>query len=154
SDWLPYEQFQSKFLKKYAECLKRVGEGKVLYVVLTYGMPYRMSGVPAEYGQGLDSYLAAPFDSRQGTRSNNPYFVDNDVKGAHYSVFESFDTFRSKHPDQFVYSVWRLDGKDPKAAETLVDRALAAEKNGTAGQACFDRKYGKIDQVDAHGGGL
>lgn len=153
-DWLPYEQFQSKFLKKYAECLKRVGESKVLYVVLTYGMPYHLGGVPSGYGEAVDSYLAAPFETRQGTRSNNPYFIDNDAKGAHYTQFESLEKFRAKHPEQFVYSVWRLDGRDGKAAEALVDRALAAEKKGTQGQACFDRKYGDIKQVDSRGGGL
>jgi len=38
--------------------------------------------------------------------------------------------------------VSRLDGPDSEIAMRLIDKALAAEKNGLKGNACFDKRYG------------
>jgi uncharacterized protein (TIGR03790 family) len=106
------------------------------------------------YGSALDQYLAEPFSRNSGSRTNNPYSALNDPKNNRYAPFQSLAEFRSSHPYELLYSVWRLDGTTGKAAMGLVDKAIATEKNGPKGIACFDRKYGAIEQVQPVGLGL
>ncbi len=148
------EDFEKKISKRVTSCLEKVGKDKILYLVLTYGFPFRLTNMPSGYGEALDQYLAQPFDSRQGSRTENPYVTLNNPGTGKYGLFQSLADFRAAHPSSFLYSVWRLDGANAKAAKALVNRAIATEMKGATGIACFDRKYGPLQQVQPAGGGI
>jgi hypothetical protein len=64
-----------------------------------------------------------------------------------YQPFVSLATYRAQHGALTIYSVWRLDGATQALAQGLVDKAIAAETNGLAGQVCIDRNRGPITSV-------
>jgi uncharacterized protein (TIGR03790 family) len=154
TDSIPFDDFDKKVKKKVLACLEKADKSRILYILLTYGFPFKLSGVPTGYGEALDQYLAEPFDQSHGARYENPYAAQNDPRNNSYPPFQSLAEFRSAHPNIFLYSVWRLDGASAKVARSLVDKAIATEKKGTRGIACFDRKYGNIQQVQPTGLGL
>lgn len=50
-----------------------------------------------------------------------------------------------------IYSVWRLDAANASLAKGLVDKAIWAEANGLAGQGCFDRNRGDVEEASDSG---
>lgn len=142
--WDEYEDIMARPIRK---CLEHAGKDKILYIVLTFGTPFRFRGNPTGSGDAIDSYLA---DVWQEARSlePNPYYAALSAKREVYPAFESLAEYRSRPGARTVYSVWRLDAPSPTHAMRLVDKAMTAEKTGLKGIACFDRRRGGPDDME------
>jgi len=100
----------------------------VLYIVTTYGVPYKVTDTAHKdtYGStfSVDSYLSDMYDKQSLWYSGvlNPYnktFYNTYTNGTH-KAGEHFD---SSHG---TYLVMRLDGPSEKIAKGLVDKAIYA----------------------------
>lgn len=150
---LSWDQYTSTVKPAVQNCLNAVGPDNILYFVLTYRMPYRISGSSDLLRYALDSYLADIWD-RYATKDffpypsrAQPYFVDSQSQGNVYKKFRSLADYRAASTALPIYSVWRLDAANAALAKGLVDKAIAAETSGLSGQACFDRRLGDIARV-------
>jgi len=119
----------------------RVTNSKVRYIVLCWGLPYRIIHDPLQNGElpkeapaaikrndaSIDSELTL-LPSAGGYRLvaglDNPFYKH--VERSHF------------HPTNGIIMVGRLDGPTPEIARGLVDKALSCETNGFAGNAYFD----------------
>lgn len=119
----------------------RVTRSKVRFLVLCWGLPYRIGHDPLQNGElpkeapaaikrndaSIDSELML-LPSAGGYRLvaglDNPFYKH--VERSHF------------HPTNGIMMVGRLDGPTPEIARSLVDKALSCETNGFAGNAYFD----------------
>jgi uncharacterized protein (TIGR03790 family) len=117
-------------------------QDRILYIVLTKGIPLRVEGTSAQDGTiaSVDSELTLlyrkmtgqPVDSRG--RINNPYFLgESPVSEAR----------RFTHEMRDIYLVSRLDGYTPDDIRGLVDRGFAPSKEG---KILLDAKSSTPDQ--------
>jgi uncharacterized protein (TIGR03790 family) len=138
-----FADFKKLVTDPICACLNAVGREKILYIVLTYGMPYVVSDVPSGQGKALDQRLVDIWQAlSDGRPVPNPYCAKVRAKMGIYPSFVPLATYREGKDAKTIYSVWRLDGAAPGIAGGLVDKALAAEQTGLKGQACVDRRYG------------
>ena len=144
-EYIAYGDFKDLFAKPIRKCLHKVGDEKILYIVLTYDTPFEMSGAPEGAGIAIDSYLAALGDERALSPQPNPYFAPLANQQEIYPPFVSLAEYREQPGAKLIYSVWRLDAATPQLARAMVDKALEAERNGLSGTACFDRRGGGED---------
>ncbi len=131
------------------KCLEAAGRGRILYIVLTYGTPYKLSNARLRHGISIDQRLADIWEEAAGDarRAANPYFVHSLSASGQYAPFMSLADYR-RHPGaKTIYSVWRLDAPSPALALGLIQKAAEAEKKGVNGQGCFDRRFGPIKSV-------
>ena len=121
--WDVYEQ---EIEKPVAACLERTGlKEKVLYIVLTLGVPLKIEGpgggFAAEHGS-VDSELALLYAKLRGVKFArpggvvNPFFMKRD---------EAF-----RHPRFPMYLVARLAAYDAAEVRGVIDRSLAARNRG------------------------
>ncbi|MGH9602591.1 MAG: TIGR03790 family protein [Terriglobales bacterium] len=146
---VPVGDWERKVRNPVRKCLQAVGRDRILYIVLTYGTPYKFSNIPLRHGVSIDQRLAdiweeAPGDAR---RASNPYFAHSLSASGQYAPFVSLADYRSRPDAKTIYSVWRLDAPSPALALGLIQKAAEAEKKGPSGQACFDRRMGAIKDV-------
>ncbi|HXN17223.1 MAG TPA: TIGR03790 family protein [Candidatus Binatus sp.] len=155
---LSWSVFVSTVQSPIQSCLNTLGPNQILYIVLSYIRPFSLT---AQNGKvyAMDSYLEdiwnqyATADVFPYPSQAHPYFAVNQAQGNSYAPFLSLANYRAQPGSLQIYSVWRLDGATAALAQGLVDQAIAAEKNGLAGQACLDREYGPIaNQFDAGDG--
>lgn len=152
-DEISWDAFNATVKAPIRNCLNNSDpERRVLYIVLAYETPFRISsGVPAVYyhpqddpnavpGRAVDSYLIDLWDGY--AVRENPYFVNADTKNNVYQDFQTLADFNQRGTGPPVYGVWRLDGATPGIAQGLVDKAIYAETYGLVGRACFDRNRG------------
>ena len=123
-DWTAY---QKNIELPVANCLTRSGlREKVLYLVLTAGIPLKIAGsdgslTEAEQGS-VDSELTLLYQKLKGTKFvrkgavNNPFFGKRDAP------------FR--HPQYPIYLVTRLAAYDWTDVKGMIDRSLAARNRG------------------------
>jgi uncharacterized protein (TIGR03790 family) len=105
-------------------------QDRILYLVLTKGLPLRIAGTAGNDGTGasVDSELALLYRKMSGVavltrgRVDNPYFVGEGDPG-------SAPPFT--HRDFDIFLVSRLDGFTIEDARGLVDRAAAAVPEGS-----------------------
>jgi uncharacterized protein (TIGR03790 family) len=106
--------------------LKKQGlQEKILYIVLTTGVPLRISGAGAELrndASSVDSELTLLYQRLRGVVIPLPGPVRN-------PFFRQRDTPFS-HPVFPIYLVTRLDGYNMADMQALVDRALEARNTG------------------------
>ncbi len=141
---VPAAGWDAKVRDPIRKCLDAVGRRKILYIVLTYGTPYRLKDVPRRSGVSSDQYLADIW-SEAGTRPSrvpNPYFAAASSSAGRYEPLVPFAEYRARTDSKIIYSVWRLDAPTPALAMGLIEKAQHAEKKGLSGQACFDRRFG------------
>ena len=151
---LPWDQYDSTIAEPVKTCLNRVGKDRVLYIVLSFGVPYRLAKAPPNFGRAVDSYVADIWGEAQGTtQALNPYFDPATPHVGNYSQFVSLAEYRGHPGAKHIYSVWRLDGANEDLVRGLVDKAMEAEKTGLSGQACLDRRFGEISKVKTFGYG-
>ena len=151
---LSWDQYNSTIAAPIKACLNRAGKDRILYIVLSFEVPYALAKAPANYGRALDSYVADIWAEAQGsTQALNPYFDPATPHLGNYSQFVSLAEYRSRPGAKHLYSVWRLDGANEDLARGLVDKAMDAEKTGLSGQACMDRRFGEISKVKTFGYG-
>lgn len=121
------------------KCLKRVGEKKILYIVLSYETPYVIAHEMDGSGLAMDSYIADIWEDGPDARVVNPYNLI--VHGKDLPPrYVPFADYRDRKEANTIYSVWRLDGSTAGAAKSLVDKAIQAEAEGLQGQVCIDRR--------------
>jgi uncharacterized protein (TIGR03790 family) len=121
------------------KCLQRVGEKKILYIVLTYETPYVIAHELKGFGLAIDSYIADIWGDGADARVDNPYNLIVHGRGLP-PPYIPFSDYRDKKEAKVIYSVWRLDGSTASAAKKLVDQAIQAETEGLRGQVCIDRR--------------
>ncbi|MGH9580050.1 MAG: TIGR03790 family protein [Terriglobales bacterium] len=140
---VPWEEFASRVKQPIRKCLDAVGRKKILYVVFTYGTPYKITSVRRKRGVSVDQFVADIWDDTgQENQSLNPYFALSQSREGEYEPFVSLEEYRARPQAKTVYSVWRLDAANAALARRLVDLALQGEQSGFQGQACFDRRFG------------
>ena len=142
---VPLDQFEALVEKPIRKCLDAVGRRNILYIVLSFKMPYKLRFVPETPGKAaIDSYLSDIWDELGTAAAHelNPYFAPAQNRAEIYPRFVPFAAYRSQPGAKTIYAVWRLDAATRALAEGLVDKALEAEKNGLAGQVCVDRRMG------------
>ncbi|MGH9554560.1 MAG: TIGR03790 family protein [Terriglobales bacterium] len=151
---IPWEDFESKIAKPIRKCLERVGKTRILYVVFTYGTPYKLQAVPRGYGISLDQYVADIWkEMGPASRAVNPYYAHARSKEGQYTAMQSLAEYRERPGSKTIYSVWRLDAPSAELAKGLVRKGLEAEEHGLQGQGCFDRRFGPIEKVNDAGYG-
>jgi uncharacterized protein (TIGR03790 family) len=117
-------------------------QDRILYIVLTKGVPLRITGTSGRSGMtaSVDSELTLLYRKMSGTFVTldgpvvNPYYA-----GARPDVHELFT-----HTSHDIYLVTRLDGFTVEDAMALVDRSLAAA--GTSGMIVLDQRGGAAGQ--------
>ncbi len=136
-----WEDFPDVIRNPVRKCLQKLGADAILYIVFSYGSPYRISGVSRGYGMSVDHLVADIWD-RAGQKGSvaNPYYAGTQSRV--YPAFVSLAEYRARPGTPTIYSVWRLDAATPALAEGLVDKAVLAEGTGLTGKACIDRRYG------------
>lgn len=123
------------------KCLHRVGQDKILYIVMTYETPFRISHEMGDFGWSIDSYIADIWEDGADGRVTNPYNLI--VHGRKLPPpYIPFADYRDQPGARLIYSVWRIDGHTAAEAKGLVDKALTAERQGLHGQVCIDRRNG------------
>jgi uncharacterized protein (TIGR03790 family) len=153
---LSWTEYVKSVQKPIQKCLNAVGPKNILYIVFTYNTPYRVEGAgkrkPPQGGDlamsyAIDQYVADIWDQYMTAEAwpqptlRQPYYDDAWSKLNKYQPFESFADYRERDDAKLIYSVWRLDAPTAQLARSMVDKALEAEANGLAGQACFDRRW-------------
>jgi uncharacterized protein (TIGR03790 family) len=121
-------------------CLAAVGPQNILYIVFSYGTPFKILG-------GSTDQLIADIWDRQPAGTDgftaNPYYTLSESAANSYQPGVSFAEFRRSSP--LIYSVWRLDAPTSALAKGLVDQALQVEgSGGLNGRGCFDSLTGDI----------
>lgn len=122
---------------------------KIDYIVLTKGIPIRLSNAPVGFAPGrpsLDSCLAA-IDYFRNDNAMRVIIVENDLKGTCYVNKFWNSSERFSHAKNGGYLVTRLDGYTAAAAMSLVDNALAAEISKPTGTILLD-SMALADPVD------
>jgi uncharacterized protein (TIGR03790 family) len=150
AELLAFDQYESKIADPIKKCLDRIGKDRILYIVLSFNIPYRMIKAPENHGRAVDSYIADIWQEAQGgTQALNPYFQSVTPRIGNYLPFVSLAEYRSHPGAKHIYSVWRLDAATEALSKGLVDKAMEAEQGGMSGQACIDRRFGEISKIKA-----
>jgi|GEM_PF-1069426 len=128
-------------------CVDAVGRAKVLYLVMSYKTPYKMSVNGRVYG--IDSATVDLFDEQGGTFGLYPdaphsYAAFIQSQGNYYQPFQSLADYRASAGAKTIFSVFRLDAPSAALARGMADKAMAAETAGLSGVACIDRRGGAI----------
>jgi uncharacterized protein (TIGR03790 family) len=125
-DEISRDDFQARIATPIAAFLrsKRLEE-KILYIVVTAGLPLRIpghgGGVVAE-AASVDSELTLLYSDMRGHAHPVPGGVANPFFGKTNAAF--------RHPDFPIYLVTRLAGYDFDDVKGIVDRALMARNRG------------------------
>jgi len=96
---------------------------------------------------GVAAVLLADIDRIKGTGTGAS--VDSELS---MLMFDDYQLYRWQPNELKQRVLWigtrtlmvsRLDGPDSRIARGLIDKAIAAEKNGLRGNACFDWRWGQ-----------
>jgi uncharacterized protein (TIGR03790 family) len=142
TSYLSWTQYTSTVKTPVQNCLSAVGSSNILYIVFTYNTPYDVIA-PDQATYALDQFVADIWDVYEPPgqyglpAAAHPYFAGSQPQGDVYAPFVSMAAFRNQN-SALIYSVWRLDAATPALAQGLVDKAMAAETSGLAGQVCID----------------
>jgi len=104
-------------------------QDRILYIVLTKGIPLRISGTSGQDGTvaSVDSELALLYRKLTGQPSpapgkiNNPYFLGDSTSPPKRFTHENYD----------IFLVTRLDGYTVADVKALINRASAPARTGT-----------------------
>src|SRR5581483_7024662 len=123
SDYTNYVQIPIR------NCLSAAGPRNILYIVLSYLMPFAIGAGPSGTS-ALDSYVADIWDNYLSQPflivppAPQPYYAESQSQGNVYLPFQSFAAYRSNPQAALIYAVWRLDGPTAAIASALVDQAV------------------------------
>jgi uncharacterized protein (TIGR03790 family) len=143
ADDITRAQYDGEIERPIGEWLSRhAAQDRILYVVLTKGMPLRIRGTTGRRGTtaSVDSELTLLYRKLVGTRETtvgpvrNPYFR---------STAPLVEARPFSHADHDIYLVSRLDGFTEADAIALIDRSLTA---GRSGDFLLDQR-GTLDRV-------
>ena len=148
-----FDAFDATIKTPIRNCLNAIGREHILYIVFSYQTPYKTFVATTLSGfetRALDQYVADIWDEYSPANVlfiDHPYYAAAQTQGNAYQPFVSLADYRLQAGAKAIYSVWRLDAPTLSLAKGLVDKALAAETNGLAGQGCFDRNRGSALQT-------
>jgi uncharacterized protein (TIGR03790 family) len=116
--------------------VRRAAHDRILYIVLTKGIPLRIEGSNGRTGTqaSVDSELTLLYRALTGRplapqgRTPNPYFAGNTPLG---------ELKRFTHRDQDIFLVTRLDGFTLEDVLALIDRGISPTRDG---RVLFDQK--------------
>lgn len=151
---LAWNEYIAQVRNPVQKCLNAVGPKKILYIVFTYNTPFRVFSPDKQHEAqfAIDQFVADIWDqvvsAGTGIGHLQPYYADARSKENLYVPFVPFEEWRALASSMTIYSVWRLDAASPALAKGLVDKAMAAEKSGLKGEACFDRRWPIKTQED------
>jgi len=123
-DWLT---FQKSIEQPVGACLTKAGlQEKVLYIVLTAGIPLKIAGTEgalevAEWGS-VDSELTLLYQKLKGSKFLRKGTVNNPFFGKRDALF--------RHPQFPIYLVTRLAAYDWTDVKGMIDRGRAARNVG------------------------
>ncbi len=123
---IPWETYLAQVERPIAACLEKNGlREKILYIVLTLGVPLKVQGsgrgLEAEYAS-VDSELALLYGKMKGATFarmgpvRNPFFMQRDAPFT--------------HPRFPIYLVTRLAAYDVADVKAMIDRSLKARNRG------------------------
>jgi len=122
----------------------RVAESKIRYAVLCYGVPLKIASAPDLHELTADNLRPelrrneAAVDSELAwlplSKNNIP------LSGALPNWVYGTTNTAMLNPTNGILLVARLDGPSPEIARGLVDKAMAAERDGFWGRAYFDER--------------
>jgi len=138
NETLDFSTFQETIGKPLWEYLAK--EPTIDYIVLSKGIPIRLSDAPVGFAPGrpsLDSCVAA-LDYFHDSKSLRAVIVENDLKGTCFVNKFWNATERFSHAKYGGYLVTRLDGYTAASAKALVDSAIAGEKRRATGTILLD----------------
>jgi uncharacterized protein (TIGR03790 family) len=122
-DWPTYER---QIERPVGECLKKAGLAeKVLYIVLTLGIPLRVTGGgtgAATETASVDSELTLLYGKLKGARPERAGWISNPYYMRREELFA--------HPRFPIYLVTRLEGFDVSEVKQMIDRSLVARNRG------------------------
>jgi uncharacterized protein (TIGR03790 family) len=122
--WPVYEK---QVEQPVGDCLRnRRLQERVLYIVLTLGVPLKVSGAGTAQNTeacSVDSELALLYGKLRGLKYDRAGWVPNPFFGKRDAPF--------RHPDFPVYLVTRLAAFDVHDVKGMIDRAIAARNRGT-----------------------
>lgn len=154
---ISWSELDSVIKRPLRKCLNAVGRDKILYIVFSYGTPFRITSAPAGFGLAIDQYISDIWDQAGAAGlTRNPYYSAVQTRLGIYPQLVSLADYRKAANAKLIYSVWRLDAATPTMARGLVDKAIAAERDGVSGKACIDRRFGDIGGIqeeNAYGAG-
>jgi uncharacterized protein (TIGR03790 family) len=100
---------------------------RVLYIVLTAGVPLRIGGTPGLTALNSD---AAAVDSELALLYSDLHGMPHPLRGPLNNPFFAKKTAAFRHPDFPIYLVTRLAGFDFADVRGMIDRSLAARNQG------------------------
>src|SRR5262249_8618899 len=123
---IPWNVYEQQIEHAIADCLVKGGlQEKVLYIVLTLGVPLKVQGAGSktmtEYSS-VDSELALLYAKMKGVKVQRPGWVPNPFFMKRDAPF--------RHPQFPIYLVTRLAAYDVGEVKGIIDRALAARNRG------------------------
>lgn len=155
---LNIEDYEKTVKQPVRSCLNRAGASNVLYIVLSYRMPFRVIEPGGKVNLALDSLLSDVWDEAiqepypERNLSPHAYFAVGASKAKRYPDFVPLAEFRSRPGAPRIYSVWRLDAPTEILAADFVRKALRTERaGGPKGRGCFDRNSGPLDDAEDRG---
>jgi uncharacterized protein (TIGR03790 family) len=124
------EAYASQIEQPIWKCITAAkAQDRILYIVLTKGVPIRISGTGGRTGTvaSVDSELTLLYRRRAGRAAPVSGFVAN----PYFAGAAAVDTIKPFAHDRFdIYLVTRLDGYSVHDVETLIDRGAAPAREG------------------------
>jgi uncharacterized protein (TIGR03790 family) len=123
---ISWDVYLDQIEKPIAACLDRGGlTEKILYIVLTMGVPLKVTGGGRGFGvehASVDSELALLNAKLHGAKINRAGMLPNPFFGKRDEPF--------RHPRFPIYLVARLAAFDVAEVKAMIDRSLAAQNRG------------------------
>ena len=104
-------------------------QDRILYIVLTKGVPLAISGTEGPTGtmSSVDSELTLLYRRMSGV----PVSIDGSVENPYFAAAGATQAPTFSHASFDIYLVTRLDGFTAQDAMALVDRSIAASRDGS-----------------------
>ena len=120
---------------------------KIRYLVLCWGLPYRIQQDPnydpnhlEEVYKNLPAHLQRNEGSVEGELALLPIAGRTTAWGPVRNPVYGMTNFTVIHPTNGLFMVTRIDGPSPAIAKGLVDKAMIAERDGLNGRAYVDMR--------------
>jgi len=145
SDEIARPEFEARVERPIAQWITReAAQDRILYIVLTKGVPLRIQGTPGGKGTiaSVDSELTLLYRKLAGSPVTpigplpNPYFL---------ATSPLSDTRPFSHERHDIYLVTRLDGFTLEDVKGLIDRGVSPATTGTI---VLDQRAGSTDPGD------
>ncbi len=120
--------FEDEIRKPILDCLSKRGlQDRVLYIVLTKGIPVKIKNTPHQNDQAsVDSELTLLYDDLMG----KPHPLQGSIPNPYFVPHARGQFVRFSHREFPIYLVTRLDGYDVGDVRALIDRGLTPSREG------------------------